>query len=251
MLTTSKKTLVLLTLFLSSSAFAASNTDWWQDIEFSAAAGQSWMQAGNAPLAITPSHTDEDAVTHVANQPVWKVGVGYSLFKEELSQRTFFNEFLVELNLYRSNGTLTGEVWAGQDPNYSYYTFRAPVTSTRLMIDLKPSLFTWRGISPYPIVGMGVAWNHMAYYETPTSDLSQDSFYTLGGNTTRNFAAEFGLGVRAKINPHLSASLEYLYANMGNATPSGSSDTFVSPSTPATFTITEQNLLLGLSWTLA
>ena len=55
--------------------------------------------------------------------------------------------------------------------------------------------------------------------------------------TTTRFAAEAGARVRAKITDYLSLSLslEYLYADLGSAT-------------APTFTLYNQNVLLGLSW---
>ena len=143
---------------------------------------------------------------------------------------------------------MTGDVWLDQDPNDSNsFTFRAPVTSTRLMLDFKPNLFTWHGFSAYPIAGLGIAWNKIAYYETPVNPESQN-YYSLGSHTTSHLASEVGMGFSAKLSNHLSATLEYLYADLGEATPSDTSSTHQNPETPPTFKLYNQSLTAGLTW---
>lgn len=233
-------------IFMATSAFAATTPSWLDNVEVSTSLGRSWLQSDNGTLTIDSQTTDSDHVNSVANNVAWKIGVGYSLFKEQLSQRTYFNALLVELNLYQNSGSLTGDVLINDQPGVIDYTFRAPVTSTRLMIDLKPSLLTWHGISPYPILGLGVAWNKIAYYETASSPSGTP--YTLNASTSSQFASEVGFGIRTKINEHLNATLEYLYANLGNATPSGTSSTYENPQSPSTFGLRDQSLSAGLNW---
>lgn len=235
-------------LLLSMTAFASNSPEWLNNVEVSAAVGQSWLRSGNTNMTYATTQEDTDAVTSVSNSVAWQVGIGYSLFKEQLSQRTFFNRLLIELNLYQTNGTLTGDVWVNQNPaDNNDYTFRAPVTSTRLMLDIKPNLMTWHGVSAYPIMGLGMAWNKIAYYETPVNP-GDVSYFSLGTHTTSHFASEIGAGVSANITDHLRATIEYLYVNLGDATPANTSSTFINPDTPPTFSLHDQSLTAGLSW---
>lgn len=61
----------------------------------------------------------------------------------------FFQTCLLELNLYQTYTTATGDVWQYELPPFDNFNFDLPVTSTRLMLDIKPHLLTWHHIT-YP-----------------------------------------------------------------------------------------------------
>jgi opacity protein-like surface antigen len=151
-------------------------------------------------------------VEHVAANPSVKVGVGYHFFTQQLANRSFFNDLLVELNYYHAKGSMNGQVWLGGDPEFNYWTFRAPFSSTRLMLDVKPSLFTYQHISPYPIVGLGMAWTQLAFNETPVFQTAADqgAYTNLRSQLNRKINYDLGLGARYAVTDHLAVSLEYM-----------------------------------------
>lgn len=225
---------------------AASTSGLYKNFELSAAIGPSWSQPDDTTVVISPYETDNVVVQHVASTPAWKLGVGYHFFANQLQQRTFFNDLLVEVNFYRSSETIEGDVWQFQFNNFD---FSAPITSTRLMLDAKPCLFTFKHISFYPIVGAGIAWNSSAYNETVTR-ASPGSNFLLNANTKSSFAYELGAGIRFDITPHLQTSLEYLYANLGNIVMSSQTTNDVALTFPPQFKLSSQMVMLGLNWNI-
>jgi opacity protein-like surface antigen len=245
-------------LFLSGTALAS--TSWSVDsfkdlifsnknLEFSAAVGPNWAHTPSTYLVVSPFETDSVLKNNISNSATWKLGVGYHFFADQLQQRSFFNDFLVELNFYQSWATINGNVWQYQLPQFNNFTFKAPLTSYRLMLDVKPGLFTVSRISLYPILGIGNSWNDIAYNETVTgTGVPAGSNYLLGRSTNTNFAYDLGVGLRADITEHISASLEYLYSNLGNISPSSTSKNSNAIISAPTFDVYNQSLLLGISW---
>jgi opacity protein-like surface antigen len=245
--------LCFLIYFLPYSAFAANFwvTNSLNNFELSAAVGPNWAQTSSTHLVVSPYETDSVLVNNISNYAFWKIGVGYHFFTEKLQQRSFFNDLLVELNLYQSWFTVTGDVWQYQLPQFNNFTFKAPITSTRLMLDVKPTLITVRHISFYPILGVGNSWNNVAYNEVVSGqDVPDGSNYLLNTSANSNFAFDVGVGLRADFNEHISASVEYLYTNLGNVTSTGTSKNSDPIIATPTFNIYNQGLLLGLSWKL-
>lgn len=241
-------------IFFSGAALATNNTSlnstsYLKGFEFSIAAGPSWLQTNDTTLEVSPYQTDSVQVDQIANNVAWKMGVGYDFLAAGSDNTTLFDHFLVELNLYHNSGAFSGDAWEYQLPEFNNYSFRAPVSSTRLMLDFKPSFGSWHDVTPYPIVGFGVAWNRLSYEESVTNaDVPTTSYQSLASSTTRNFASEFGAGVRTQVSDHLSLSLEYLYANLGTAKPSSTSNSDAALTSPPLFSVHDQNLLFGLNW---
>lgn len=218
-------------------------------IEFSAAGGINWLHANNTNLTISPYETDSVNTGQKVDAPLWKLGAGYYAWEENLNTRGFLNHLLLELNLYRTSATLTGNVWQYQLPQFNNYNFHAPITSTRLMLDAKPSLFTYHHLSPYVVIGAGVGWNTMSYQENVTgAGVDPRSFLSLRNHTNTNFAYDLGAGLNADINKQLTLSLEFIYTNLGNAAPSNSSGNLTALTSSPDFSMMSQSILLGISW---
>ena len=202
-------------------------------------------------LVISPYETDSLKVHGGSNSAVlWQLGVGYSLFAEQLRQRTFFNNLLVEFNIYGSGDTtIKGDVWQYQLPQFNNYSFHASAHSTRFMLDVKPQFSVSKTIELYPIVGLGVSDDAISYSETVTGvGVDPNSALSLGRHSSANFAYDLGVGVSMDINAHLGASLEYLYMGEGSVTSSGTPSNSVALQSPPSFNVTNQALLFGLSW---
>jgi opacity protein-like surface antigen len=243
-----RKYFCIILLCLSNSTFAMQPIS-LHDIEFSVATGFNWMRSKNTDLTVSPVEIDSVNMKRISNPLIWKVGAGYDLFANTCPQRNFFNRLLLELNVYRSGATISGDVWQFQSAEFNNYNFRAPITSTRLMFDVKPSLFTYQCISPYAILGIGIAWNTAAYRETLTdTDVDPLSYNILSNRTMMQTAYDIGAGLRVDITQNVGASLEYLYTNLGKATSANASATVARVSTQPTFTLRSQSVLLGISW---
>lgn len=218
-------------------------------VEFSVAAGPNWPHANSTTIVISPLETDSVRTSNVTNDIIWKVGAGLHVFEEKLNQRPFINDLLLELNLYRSSETVKGNVWQYQLPQFNNYSFHAPFTSTRLMLEVKPSLFSWYHISPYPILGVGMGRNSLSYHESVTdSDVDPNSAHYLSHKTTTNFVYDLGLGARVEWTKCLFVSLEYVYTNLGKASPSGTPTNNVAMTSAPRFKMVSQAALLGLNW---
>ena len=219
------------------------------DVEFSAAGGFNWVNSNNNNLYVSSYETDSNKVTHVSNNAFWKVGVGYYVLNDYLQDRSFLNSLLTELNFYHSSATVKGDVWQYQLPQFNNYNFRTPITSRRLMLDFKPTLFTFYHFSPYFVLGAGIAWNATSYQQSITAaNIDPTSYISLGKRTNTNMAYDAGFGVKGDITSHLSASVEYLYTQMGKVTPSALSQGVTTVMKAPTFTVRSQAVLFGLSW---
>ena len=153
------------------------------------------------------------------------------------------------MDIDQSAATVRGNVWQYQLPQFNNYSFRAPVTSTRLMIDAKPSLFTWHQISPYPILGIGLGINEISYQENVTGiGVAPNSAHSLSSKYNSNFVYDLGVGARLSLTANISASLEYLYTNLGKMSPSGTPTNNVALTSAPRFTIYNQAILFGLNW---
>ncbi len=123
--------------------------------EISAAGGADWYSVPDTSLIISPFETDSNNVAQITTNGAWKVGMGYYFFEDQLKQRDYLNHLLFEVNVYQTFTTLHGDVWQYELPQFNNYNFNAPITSTRLMLDAKPTLFTWKRVAPYMILGVG------------------------------------------------------------------------------------------------
>ncbi len=232
-------------------AYAQANPlEFLKNMEISVGAGPSWFTANNGLVQATAAEQDQAVVNNVSSGLLKKIGLGYHLFAQQLADRPYLNDLLVELNYYHVNSSINGVVNLSGDPDFNYWNFRAPLSSTRLMLDIKPSLFTYQHISPYPILGMGLAWNHLSFNETPTfqdaSDQGADTH--LAADTNRQITYDLGLGARYAISEHLHASIDYIYNWAGNLTTSTTAVTGNSVITAPSFTTRSQNILVNLSW---
>jgi opacity protein-like surface antigen len=218
-------------------------------IEFSMAGGPNWSRVDDTSLVVSPYETDNLMVNTVTKSALWKIGIGYHFFEDLFQQRRFLNDFLLELNVYRNAETVRGDVWQYQLPIFNNYHFTAPITSIRAMLDLKPGLFTLYHMTFYPILGVGAAWTTVSYREAVSGEgIDPNSYHSLGNKTNKNISYDLGTGFRVNMTEHLSATIEYLYNYLINLEPADESTTAAALSSPPTFTVYNQSLLLGLNW---
>jgi opacity protein-like surface antigen len=248
-----KSILTFLLLIITVPGFAAVVDYPWvkamRGLEFSVAGGPTISHVDDTSLIVSPFETDNVIVTNVTRSALWKIGVGYHFFEDSLKQRRYFNDFLVELNVYRNSETARGDVWRYQLPQFNNYSFAAPITTTSAMLDVKPGLFTLRKFTLYPIIGVGAAWSTVSYQEHRTANsVDPTSYHSLGDSMNMNFSYDLGVGLRLGMTEHLSATMEYIYSYLIDLHPAGESTTTAELLAPPEFTIANQSLLFGLSW---
>lgn len=216
--------------------------------EISAAGGADWYNVPDTHLVISPFETDSNNIHQITTNGTWKVGVGYYFFEDRLQQQRYLNHLLFEVNVYQTFTTLSGDVWQYELPQFNNYNFSAPVSSTRLMLDAKPTLFTWQRVAPYAILGVGATWNTVSYRETVTAvGVDPTSALSLSSNTTTHVAWDVGAGFRVALTDNLSATAEYIYAFLGNGSPANRPANGVNLTAAPSFSLQAQSLLFGLS----
>jgi opacity protein-like surface antigen len=216
--------------------------------EFSAAGGVNWYNAPNTRLIISPFETDLIQVDHSSNKGTWKLGLGYYLFADKMQNHSYLNRLLMEVNVYQTAGTLNGRVWQYELPEFDNYLFRSPIKTTRLMLDIKPNLFTWNRISPYIILGAGSAWSRVSYNEAVAQiDIDPESRLFLPYSTKAKAAFDLGGGFNVGLSNCLSATVEYIYAFLGNGFSPSYTHYRVNLAKAPRFSLHTQSLYFGLS----
>ncbi|AHE66864.1 outer membrane protein [Legionella oakridgensis] len=221
-----------------------------EKLQFSFAGGGSWLQTSkNNQLVISDYETDSLHNLHVARSSLWKGGVGYPILMERLQNRQLLNQLLLEVNVYYTSTTIYGDVWQYKLPQFNNYSFNAPFTSTRVMLEAKPNLFTYQYISPYAIFGVGMAWNDLTYRERVTgAGIDPLSYLPLQEKQNHKIAYDLGFGMQVKISNRLSVMLEYLYTYLGSVSASYARANDVALQTPPVFTFHSQNIMAGIRW---
>jgi opacity protein-like surface antigen len=231
----------------------AFDADTFKNFDVSIATGSTHSTASTSYVQSTPtvpgddSEIDKNVVENVSNSTTYRAGIGYHFFAEELKDRNFLSDFLVQLNVYRNCAEIHGQVWGTGNPVMNNQDFKAPYSSTRLMLDFKPSVLTYANTSLYPIVGAGVAWNHMSYTQEDASGSDWPTMDSPTG-TTKKIVYDFGVGISSQITDHLGASLEYLNTYLGNMTTSGYSTGSLPMYDQPYISIRSESFYLGFNW---
>ncbi len=87
----------------------------------------------------------------------------------------------------------------------------------------------------------------ISYYETVTSEgIDPGSRLALSNNTNTQVAWDVGVGALVTLTDNLSATLEYIYAFLGNGSPANAPINGVSLTAAPSFSLQTQGLLFGL-----
>jgi opacity protein-like surface antigen len=238
----------LSTNFCFSIAAFAFSSDALKDLDFSFAVGPSWYHSNNASTVVTTDERDTNITNGMKQTTTYRLGLGYHLFSKALSQRVFFNDLLIQMNLSHGDTTIPGSVEEFGSPDWTTFSFNAPLNSTSLMLDLKPSLFTFHHVSPYPILGLGVAWNRISLTETAYNAQDHSDEIYLPSTINRTLAYDLGFGLRMDITKNWNASLEYLFSDLGKITPTSVSSSSQNILSAPAFPVHRQNLLFVVGW---
>jgi opacity protein-like surface antigen len=141
----------------------------------------------------------------------------------------------------------TGDVLQFNMPEFENYTYNLKLKNTRVMADLDLDFHPlFQRLIPFIEGGIGAACTSLAYDSTPIPPVDGPEF-TRPDNVSWRFAYQVGAGIKYVIDPHLSLSFHYLYADLGkiNSSTSGSASTLA---TPLTANMRSQNFMLGLTY---
>ena len=188
----------------------------WQ---ISGALGLSQLGAGDNKYTFNPGvtvETDDLVNKRGTHQLHTKVGIGHNLFAERLAQNDILTNLLVEVNFYNFSGAIYGKVEQYDSPSSNDINFTLDIKSNqRLMLDFKPSLFTYRGFSPYLVIGAGVAWIETEYREINNDNPANRARVTAPLTTNRKLVFEGGGGINYAFNHHFGCYIEYLFTRFG------------------------------------
>lgn len=230
------KIVFLLTTLVSGSSYAAAFS-FLDHVQYSGAGGINWINTRDTHIDISAVETDSVRINSTNTNGTWKFGAGYFLFA---------NRLLLELNVYGASNTIKGEVWQYELPQFDNYRFTAPISSTRLMLDVKPTVITWHKISPYPIVGVGATWNEVSYKERAMPGIDPSSELSLSQHTELQLAWDLGVGLSVEVSETVSLTAEYVYAFLGEAQPGSNPGEGRSMLEAPNFSYQLQSLLFGV-----
>jgi opacity protein-like surface antigen len=236
-----------LILFTTLTAQASYLDDFLKHAELSGAGGLNWISSEDTHLVVSPSETDKNKISDSSPHGTWKAGFGYSLMEDHFQQRKYLNRLLLELNVYQVSNTVKGKVWQYELPQFDNYKFSAPLTSTRLMFDVKPTLMTWNKLSPYLIVGAGASWNKVSYEERPAPGINPNSALSLSHHTQTELAWDLGAGLNYQVTEDVSLTAEYIYGFLGEGEPGENSANGRVLLEAPNFSYQIQSLLFGVS----
>lgn len=221
--------------------------------EVSLGIGPTWYHASNSSLTISPFETDSLITRSVSTAASYQLGVGYRFIAKNTEEKHFLTNVLLELNLTYRKTTLRGDVWQMGLASMSNYTFQAPLSSTRLLLALKPTFIRFNKVGVYGIAAVGVDWTSLSYQDTPNPGIPATSFVSLASKTKAHSAWDVGLGIRYPLTPRFATEVEYVYSNLGKIASSLKPNNVASTVIPLTapqFTVSTQTVLFKLTWSL-
>lgn len=219
-------------------------------LDVAAAAGPAWYHATNShiEMQIDATETDTVHVTSLASTLSYQAGVGYHFHPHLFKTSSFLRDILLQLNLSHDSATLNGNVLVFDMTSGMNYSFRAPISSTRLTLDLKPQLFKLYKFAPYLIAGGGLGWNRISFYEIASSAQYNPGCVSLSPANSTHFIWDVGLGVRRPITKHFYVSAEYLTTFLGNLSPDIQAISKQTVLTAPTFKVWLHSFMFSAGW---
>jgi opacity protein-like surface antigen len=249
MLKTGRSRTIILSLFLIW-YFPLAFSQGADDFELGFAVGSAWHYVRPAYTLVSPYITHKSITYWVPSAKtagIYRAGIGYHFFREQLAQRAVLNDLFLQMNVYSHRVDFQGLVLQNGVPLPANRAFIAPLNHFRWMLDMKPGLFTVFRMTPYPILGSGIAWNRLAYHETFFPGVPWVSLKT---KTNTQWAYDLGAGVSFQINKHLRFNAEYVYTNLYTLKPSKQIANLAATVVlhQPGFASYAQDLLFGLAW---
>ena len=228
------------------------SSDVWGDkpshFELSGALGASWYQARNSHLQITAEERDTDVVSRATSSMLYSAGIGYRASSNALARRSYLTGLLVQLNYYYGTSSIKGDAWQYESSDVINYTFKAPIKTSRLMLELRPDLFVYKGYTPYGIFGAGAAWSKMSYSESPIGSADPLGATLLQNAMNTTVAYDLGVGLSKSVTPNITVGIEYLYTALGTLSPSVNATSAQTIVAAPSFPTQNQSVIARLSW---
>lgn len=218
------------------------------------------LWGNNSELGVTSSESDTLVQRNRNNWGTLDVqlGAGYVYYFHQRNHppktTQWFPAIEPQLNLYylNSNTGLQGNVLRFNSPAFSQLTYRMPVRSLRLMLDVALTVVKKQKNSLYVKAGIGNAWNRIGYSDYANAGSGcTDQQLSLNTSAHSHFVWELGVGVLHDFNNHAGLSLEYLFTDFGRVQTSaqGNSGGITTPIiVPASFIMKAQTVALGLHY---
>lgn len=127
--------------------------------------------------------------------------------------------YLFQLGLsyhYFSPMSVNGNLKQGITPPYYQANYTYSINSSQFLAEAILRQAWYQALSPYFILGLGVAFNYAQNYSTNVpAYLTVTPSYS--NNTTKSFSYALGLGLDYLIDPKLSIGIAYRFINLGFA----------------------------------
>ena len=215
---------------------------YFKNWQISGALGVSQLNTNHGRYLFNPGgklpHPESDTfITDRATRQLnTKNGIGYNLPIKAMQKNKILNNILLELNFYNFSGSAYGEVSRfGAPPQFVDFTLNVE-SNSRLMLDIKPILFTRHGFSPYIILGTGIGWIKTTYHSY-NHNMPVNQERTTASSTNKKLVLEGGGGLSYAFNNHVGVSLEYLFTRFGKISVDNATYTDNSAPPPTTYSV--------------
>lgn len=177
------------------------------------------------------------------NEWTWGLGGAYHVMIQNAPP---LHDVSLGLDLFHFRTAQNGETWQYQHPSFNNFTYKLPVTSTRVMVDTEWTLSPIASnLFLFAQGGVGVAYNTASYHDTPMPSINGTGT-TISSNSQGRFAYAFGGGTKIILNQKLNLSFRYVFTNLGNATTSQTANLTLLG--PIKSTLSTQDWLIGLTY---
>lgn len=202
-------------LLLISGAVCAQSANWQLNLQ--AGIGKidknDAQYVSNGPLI--PNNPDRYSPSSVETAFIGDAGVERNF----VNNKPWFANFAVGLHYNFSNQySVKGDLIEFNLPQFNNYTYEYDVQHHAMLATLTDDIYHGKTLSPFMLLGVGVSLNTASGFGlTPKAGITTPRALSYQANTKTQFAWEAGLGLRYTISNHYSATLSYVYADMGDA----------------------------------
>ena len=221
-----------------------------QGFDVAVAVGPTWYYASNSQIQLQINEAEADSVhvPNLASAVSYQAGIGYHFHPCSIKNTTFLSDILLQLNLTHDAATFTGNVNVYDMESGINYRFHAPVSSTRLTLDAKPQLFKIYGIAPYLILGGGIGWDQISFYESTSDPMYSIGAVSLPTSRTTRFTGDLGVGVRHLFTKHFYMTAEYQATYLGDLAPGIQATSQQTVLSAPNFKIWVHSVLISAGW---
>jgi opacity protein-like surface antigen len=239
-----KYTALLLPFIFTSTAFAEYEAYPEGYFQLRGGAGMGWLSADDAELDTSEGETDNVEFDD-GDGVVATFGVGYVFpLTQEYDDLRWFPAAVASIDgAYQFETDFSGDVKGNGDLDQDNDQNTTNIETLNVMFNITAPIVEYQRWTFFVIGGMGSAWTWVDY---------EDSRIELDRETNTTFAYQGGAGVGFELMPELDLNLTYLYTNLGSVNTSSDhkhdADDEDIDITAAEFELSQQSLILGLTW---